>query len=154
MSMRAANVLLAAGLIGLAVFGLVQAREFSDQGAQLPRLLCGVLIALGVVLLATALHPRSGAGQARVFPFGDVPWRLWWGVVVATVLLGLAADGVGFYESAFVFLAVATCMMSAGEGNWRRRWLTPVLFAAGFDAMLYVVFRLILEIPTPPGALL
>jgi putative tricarboxylic transport membrane protein len=154
MSMRAANVLLAAGLIGLAVFGLVQAREFSEQGAQLPRLLCGVLIALGVVLLATALHPRSGAGQARVFPFGEVPWRLWWGVVVATVLFGLAADGVGFYESAFVFLAVATCMMSAGEGNWRRRWLAPVLFAAGFDAMLYVVFRLILEIPTPPGALL
>jgi hypothetical protein len=75
-------------------------------------------------------------------------------VVVAFVLLGLAVDHFGFYESAFVFLAVTTRMMSAGETRVRRRWLTPLAFAAGFDAALYLVFKVILEIPTPPGPLL
>jgi hypothetical protein len=44
-------------------------------------------------------------------------------------------------------------MMSANEARWRTRWLTPLCFAALFDAALYVVFRLILGIPTPPGVL-
>jgi len=75
-------------------------------------------------------------------------------VVIAFVLLGLAADRFGFYESAFVFLAVTTWMMSASERSLQRRWLNPVLFAAAFDALLYAVFKLILAIPTPPGPLL
>jgi hypothetical protein len=74
--------------------------------------------------------------------------------VIAFILFGLGADRFGFYESAFVFLVVTTWMMSAGEVNLRRRWLVPILYAVGFDAALYLVFRLILDSPTPPGPLL
>ncbi len=154
LNLRAANILLAIGFIALSAYGLVEAREFSERGAMLPRLICVVLILLAAILLFINANPKTGAAQARVFPFSEVPWPLWWGVVVAFVLFGLAADRFGFYESAFVFLAATTWMMSAGEAGPRRRWLNPVLFAAGFDALLYVIFRLILAIPTPPGPLL
>jgi putative tricarboxylic transport membrane protein len=154
LSMRAANVLLAVGLIALSVYGLVEAREFSERGALLPRVICWVLILLATILLVVSANPKTGRAAARRFPFADIPWLLWWGVVAAFVLFGLAADRFGFYESAFVFLAVTTWMLSAGETSPRRRWLNPVLFAAGFDALLYVIFRLILAIPTPPGTLL
>jgi hypothetical protein len=153
-SLRAANVVLAAVLVALAAFGLIEAREFSDRGAQLPRLLFGVILVLASLLVVSAAHPRTGAAQARSYPFADVPWRLWGGVVSATVVFGLAADRFGFYESAFVFLLLATCMMSASEASRRTRWLTPLFYAAAFDVGLYVVFRLILGIPTPPGVLL
>jgi putative tricarboxylic transport membrane protein len=154
LNLRAANILLAIGFIALSAYGLVEAREFSERGAMLPRLICVVLILLAAILIFVNANPKTGAAQARVFPFSEVPWPLWWGVVVAFVLFGLAADRFGFYESAFVFLAATTWMMSAGEAGPRRRWLNPVLFAAGFDALLYVIFRLILAIPTPPGPLL
>jgi NADH:ubiquinone oxidoreductase subunit K len=154
LNLRAANILLAIGFIALSAYGLVEARDFSERGAMLPRLICVVLILLAAILIFVNANPKTGAAQARVFPFSEVPWPLWWGVVVAFVLFGLAADRFGFYESAFVFLAVTTWMMSAGEAGPRRRWLNPVLFAAGFDALLYVIFRLILAIPTPPGPLL
>jgi putative tricarboxylic transport membrane protein len=154
LSLRAANILLSVGLIALSVYSLLEAREFSDRGALLPRVICVVLIALATIILFVNANPKTGAAGGRLFPFSEIPWRLWSGVVIAFVLFGLAADRFGFYESAFVFLAVTTCMMSAGQVSVRRRWLNPVLFAAGFDALLYVVFRLILAIPTPPGPLL
>jgi hypothetical protein len=44
--------------------------------------------------------------------------------------------------------------VSTGETNPRRRWRIPLAFAVGFDALLFVVSRLILAVPTPPGPLL
>jgi hypothetical protein len=154
LSLRAANILLAAVFVALSVYGLVDAQEFSDRGALLPRLICWVLIFLSAILLFVNANPKTGVANAHIFPFSDVPWPFWWGVVAAFVLFGLAADRFGFYESAFVFLAVTTWMMSAGVANPIRRWMTSLAFAAGFDALLYVIFRLILAIPTPPGPLL
>ena len=154
LSLRTANILLAAGFVALSVYGLLEIREFSDRGALIPRLLCWALILLSAILLYSNARPKTGVANARLFPFSDVPWPLWWSVVAAFILFGLAADRFGFYESAFVFLAVTTWMMSAGVANPIRRWLTSLAFAAGFDALLYVVFRLILAIPTPPGPLL
>jgi putative tricarboxylic transport membrane protein len=153
-SLRAANIFLGVGLIALALFGLVQAQEFSERGALFPHLICGAFIVLGAVLFIGSVRPKTGAAQAPTFPFAGVPWGLWWGVVVAFVLLGLGADRLGFYESAFAFLAVTTWMMSSGGGSLWRRWVVPLLFAGGFDTLLYLVFRVILEIPTPPGPLL
>jgi hypothetical protein len=152
LSLRGANLLLAAGFLTLSVYGLLEIREFSDRGALLPRTLFLVLIVLSAILLFVNASPKTG--RARLFPFSGVPWPYWWGLTIAFVLFGLAADRVGFYESAFVFLAATTWMMSAGEVNPIRRWLTPLAFAAGFDALLYLVFRVILAIPTPPGPLL
>ena len=154
LSLRAANILLAAGFVALSVYGLLEIREFSDRGALLPRAICLVLILLSAILLYVNASPKTGAAGTRLFPFSDVPWPRWWCVVIAFVLFGLAADRFGFYESAFVFLAVTTWIMSAGETIPRRRWLMPLLFALGFDALLYIVFKLILAIPTPPGPLL
>ena len=152
LSLRGANLLLAAGFLALSVYGLLEIREFSDRGALLPRTLFLVLIVLSVILIFVNASPKTGS--ARLFPFSGVPWPYWWGLTIAFVLFGLAADRFGFYESAFVFLAVTTWIMSAGVTNPIRRWLIPLAFAVGFDAVLYVVFKLILAIPTPPGPLL
>jgi hypothetical protein len=154
MNLRTANFLLAAGFAALSVYGLLEIREFSDRGALLPRVLCWLLILLSAIMLYSNARPKTGGAAAHVFPFSDVPWRYWCGTIAAFVLFGLAADNFGFYESAFVFLVVTTWMMSSGVVNPVRRWLTSIAFAVGFDALLYVIFRVILAIPTPPGPLL
>jgi putative tricarboxylic transport membrane protein len=154
MNLRTANFVLAALFLALSVYGLLEIREFSDRGALLPRVICLLLIVLSAIMLYSNVRPKSGAAGAHVFPFSGVPWRYWCGTIAAFVLFGLAADSFGFYESAFVFLAVTTWMMSSGVVNPIRRWLTSLAFAVGFDALLYVIFRVILAIPTPPGPLL
>lgn len=154
MNLRTTDIVLVVGLVALAVYGLVEAQSFSERGAQLPRLLSWLLILLAGVVLATSLNPRTGPAAARVFPFAATPWRLWSGTVAAFVLFGYLIASLGFYESALLFLAVIAWTMSAGEPGFCRRWLSPLFFAAGFDAVLYGLFKLVLAIPTPPGLLL
>jgi putative tricarboxylic transport membrane protein len=154
LTLRTANLLTALGLIALSIYCLGEAREFSERGALFPNLLFAVILILGVVLFALNAYPKTGAAGAQLFPFAGVPWFSWCAIVAAFVLLGLAADRFGFYESAFVFLTVTTWIMSAGITNPFQRWLAPVGFALAFAAALYVVFRLILAVPTPPGVLL
>ncbi len=153
MTMRRANILLAAGLLALVAYAFVQARAFSEQGAQFPHALGGLLIVMSVILFVISVHPKSGAAVARILPFAGVPWGLWCAVVGALVLFGYLTPVFGFYESAFGFLLLATWIMSAGELGIARRWLMPVVFAFAFDAFLYVVFALVLQIPTPHGVL-
>ena len=154
MNLRTADIVLVVGLVALAVYGLVEAQSFSERGGQLPRLLGWLLIFLAAILLAVSLNPRTGRAAAQDFPFAGVPWRLWLGTAAAFVLFGYVTATLGFYESAAVFLAITARMMSAGEPGFFRRWLSPVLFAVGFDIVLYVLFKLVLEIPTPRGLLL
>ncbi len=87
-------------------------------------------------------------------PFGGVPWKEWAFLIVALVLLGLGSEAAGFYESAFGFLLVVTWLLSRDQPSWQQRLLAPLVFAVGFDAVLYVAFKVILAIPTPRGLLL
>jgi hypothetical protein len=154
LSMRTANILLSFGLIALVVFGVIQSRDFSERAAQLPYLLFGTFIVLAVIILIANLTPKLGAVRLNNYPFAAVPWRLCLGASVALVLFGLGADNLGFYETGFLFLLVVSWMMSTGQKHIRRPILSAVFFAIGFDVLLYVAFKLVLKIPTPPGILL
>jgi putative tricarboxylic transport membrane protein len=154
LTMRTANILLSLGLIALVIFGVVESRDFSERAAQLPYLLFGTFILLASIILIANITPKFGAVRLGEYPFADVPWRLCLGASVALVLFGLGADSLGFYETGFLFLVVVTWMMSTGQEHIRRPILSAVLFALGFDVLLYVAFKLVLQIPTPPGLLL
>ncbi|MCP5156639.1 MAG: tripartite tricarboxylate transporter permease [Ectothiorhodospiraceae bacterium] len=152
-SLRAANIGLGVLLLGLAVFALSESRAMSDLGARFPILVSVVFIALAVLLLAVNLHPATGRSRAGVHPFRPVPWGNWCFVVVALVLMALGASWVGFYEAALVFLLVVAWKLDASSGSWRQRLRAAALFALGYDAIIYLAFKVVLEIPTPPGLL-
>ena len=105
------------------------------------------------MLFVVNLLPKTGVARGRIYPFSAVPWRLWVGTVGALVVFGLGADRLGFYEAAFLFLVLVAWMMAAGQSRIERPLLTSMAFAAGFDLLLYVAFKLVLRIPTPPGLL-
>jgi len=153
MTLRTANILLAAGLIALAIFVAVDAQGFSPRAAELPRLLVIVFLVVAIVLLAGNLSPK-GPSRVPAYPFRGIPWKIWFGTVAALILLGLGAANIGFYESAFLFLLVTTWIMSSGEPLGVRRMAVPFVYAFLFDALLYAVFARVLHIPTPPGILL
>lgn len=153
MSGRQANLLASVLLIVLAAYVFVESRAFSARAALLPVLLAGFLLVLAVAQLVANANPRASASAARARPFADVPLLYLGLVVVALVLFGLGANAIGFYESAFIFLAVVTWLMSP-DLRGVRRYIVPLVFAAGFDAFLYVAFKLVLNIPTPRGILI
>ena len=152
-SMRTANIYLSLGLIALAVFGVAASQDFSQRAAQLPYLLSGTFVLLAVIMLIASVVPKYGAARLHEFPFAEIPWRLCLGTAVALILFGLGADSLGFYETGLLFLLAVTWMMSMGQKNIRRPFLSAIVFALLFDVVLYVAFKIVLRIPTPPGLL-
>jgi hypothetical protein len=152
-NMRTANIYLSLGLIALAVFAVVASREFSSRAAQLPYLLSGTFILLAAILLIASLVPKYGTARLHEFPFAKIPWKLCLGAAVGLILFGLGADSLGFYETGFLFLLAITWMMSTGQKHIRRPLLSAVVFAFAFSILLYVAFKIVLRIPTPPGLL-
>ena len=109
---------------------------------------------LGGVLIAMNLHPRAAALPASVRPFAEVPWRTWGTVVGALVLFGFAVDIIGFYEAGFLFVLFASWLLAPEESSQARRLLGAVAFAAPFMVVVYLAFRIVLEIPTPRGLII
>ncbi|HEX7124220.1 MAG TPA: tripartite tricarboxylate transporter permease [Thermodesulfobacteriota bacterium] len=151
-SLRALNVALAVALVALGVFIGSEARYFSEMAAGLPWILAVAFVLLGAVLLVVNLLPKTGALRARAFPFANVPWGQLLAIAVAVVVLAIGTDAIGFYECAFLFLFATTWILSPDVRGARRAAL-PLGFAAGFTVFVYVMFKLVLGIPTPPGLL-
>jgi hypothetical protein len=141
-------------LFAIGAYVAIESGNFADRAAQLPRLLSFVLVVAAVIILVPNLSPQTGRMRAKIYPFADIPWRLWLGIVAALVLLGVGAGIIGFYESAFLFLAATTWMMAPGPPLGRRRIMAALAFAAGFSTFLYLTFSWFLRIPTPPGILI
>lgn len=153
MNQRVCNVLLGVLLLCLSAYVVVESLSFSEQAAQLPRLLAGLFTLLGLILVVTNLHPVLGASAAQIRPFAGVRWRIWLVLVVALVLFGLGAGSIGFYESALVFLLATTWLLNGRETGGARRLIEAATFAVVFDAALYVAFEVVLQVATPRGLL-
>jgi putative tricarboxylic transport membrane protein len=149
-SMRTMNLLLGVILVALGGYVLVEANGFSEMGARFPRLVGHGFLILGAILFATNLRSKVAAAPSA-HPFAEVPWGLWATVVIALVVFSFALDVIGFYESAFLFLLFAYWLLAEQELSPVRRLANAAMFAAPFTVAVYVMFRLVLEIPTPRG---
>ena len=152
-SLRVMNILLGAILVALAVYIFIASRSFSAIGARFPVLVAGAFLVLGGFLLAVNVYPKTGALRAKARPFASVPWRMWLTVVGMLILFTLGTDWIGFYESAFLFLFATCWLLSGAEGSAARRIAVSAVFAIGLVIFVFVAFKIVLQIPTPPGLL-
>jgi putative tricarboxylic transport membrane protein len=156
LSMRAANLVLAAGLSTLAGFGLVEARALSDRAAAFPVLTAAALFVLAAALVAANVRGEGARIRSRTYPFQGLPWAQLALTILALVLLTAAVEPVGFYEASFIFAAVTCWLLRGGFGS-----SSPMLgaakaagFALVFMVAVYITFKVVLEVPTPHGILL
>lgn len=149
MSLRVANLISAAVIAALAAYVFVESRSFGERSALVPTVLAATLGLLALVLFVSNL--RRGAVVAGATPFAGVPWGLWLLTVASLLAFGLGTLFVGFYESAFVFIAVIAFAMSREQGYTPRVAGIAVLYAAGFTVLLFIAFKIVLRISTPPG---
>jgi putative tricarboxylic transport membrane protein len=148
-SMRIMNLLLGVLLVALGGYILVEANGFSEMGARFPRLVGYGFLILGAILFATNVTKAAAAASAH--PFAEVPWGLWGTVVIALAVFSFVLDVIGFYESAFLFLLFTYWLLAQEELSPVRRLANAAMFAVPFTVAVYVMFRLVLEIPTPHG---
>ena len=105
-------------------------------------------LALCLILLSLALIIKSWKGDVSLAPFW--PKRTWLKPLLGVAILiffALVVEWVGFLITTFIFL---TIWMGVIE---RIRWGTIMSISVGTTVVLYLIFRLFLEVPLPMGFL-
>jgi hypothetical protein len=110
-----------------------------------------VIIAMGVLsallFLQHLLFPKPGAKTA------PLPWARVGGLFVIIVVYLFLLEPVGFYLASFLFFMAVVCVMGCKRLALKQLMMWAV-GAVAFTAILFVLFKVLLEVQTPQGLLI
>ena len=102
-----------------------------------PLVLGGVLVALGIVIVAKAFIAGEGGEMGRV------PWKAAFLIAAALLFFGATVRGLGVAPA-----VLATGLLAGLAGRWAGV-VAPVLIAVGLTLASIVVFIVALQLPLP-----
>lgn len=127
--------------VALGVYALVTARDY-PMGSLLrmgpgffPYILAGLVIVLGLALMATGLRPLREAAPV------NVQWRAIAAIGLGIVLFAELLERAGLVPATLILVLVS----SLGDPQWRP-WRAGIL-AVAMAALVYVIFIVVLQIP-------
>jgi Tripartite tricarboxylate transporter TctB family len=133
-------VLAAFGLLVLAWSGDLPVGTASFPGAgMMPKLLAGLLVALGLVLVVRA---RESA------PLAGVPWQDLGHAISVTAITALA---IAIYQIAGFLITMALLLFALIFGVERRHVIPAAAFSLGVVALTYLLFGVALKTPLEQG---
>ena len=138
----AGGAFILAGAAVLAVSGDLPFGTLASPGAgMLPKLMIGLMMAFGLVLLVRA-------GDSR--PFAGIGWA---DLPHATRVVAVAAAAIALYETVG-FLVTMTALLFGLTFVVERKPLLPAAgFSVGVTVFAYVLFNTLLKSPLPRGTL-
>ncbi len=146
--MKPALHIVASGLIAAAAAWICWI-SFTQQPAEafvFPRLISAFLVAFSLWTLGTALTGRSRTGDGIALP---VMLKLGPGLLVAIVYVFWAAEALGFYTATAISFFVLLSLYDPAPHDEIRSWLKRLTISAGFMAVMYGLFALLLNVYTP-----
>ena len=125
--------------------------SFSQTPAEaflFPRLISVAFVALAGWTFARALlDPRTAEGGIT----RELVWNILPGVVVAGVYVFFAAKWLGFYTSSAIAFVVILSLFDPAPHDQVRTWLKRLAVTAGYLAVMYFLFSIVLKVFTPRG---
>lgn len=112
-----------------------------------PRVVIVAIGALSLLLLGQALLAKK---EAAAVDRRKYPWARFLLLFGLIVVYFAVMETLGFYASAFLFY-MAVCLIFGRSEFTPRRALLWTASAAGLVAVLFVLFRVVLEVQTPKG---
>lgn len=149
---RAQHLAPAVAILGVAI--VVAWLSFTREPAAaflFPRLIACVML-----LLAIWNAARAALGLARVgtgFTAREAR-TIAPGVLVMLVYVLFAAKALGFYVASFMAFVILYALYDPAPHTQASSWLRRVAVAAGFMAVIYLLFTVLLKVQTPRGIFL
>jgi len=111
-----------------------------------PRLISTVFVVLALWTFGKALLGRSkvGNGLGRKAMLNILP-----GLIVALVYIFWAAKGLGFYTASTITFFILLSLYDPAPHNKPGTWIKRLIITAGFLAVMYGLFALLLNVFTP-----
>jgi hypothetical protein len=122
-------------LFGVQSLGLEIGTAFRMGPGYFPLVLSGILILLGLAIIAKSVHDRGSAG------IGTLAWRGVLFILPAPIFFGLTVRGLGFVPAIFL----TTLIAALASFNMRLHW--ALLLAAGVAVFATLVFSYGLGLP-------
>ena len=140
--------IIASGLVaavGLAVAYVSYTQEPADAFL-FPRLISTVFVLLALWTFGKAVLGRTKVGNGldrrsiiNIFP----------GLIVSLIYVYIAAKGLGFYTASTVTFFILLSYYDPAPNNEVRTWIKRAIITAGFLAVMYGLFALLLGVFTP-----
>lgn len=123
--------------------------SYTQQPAEaflFPRLISTVFVVLAAWTFGKALLglSRVGTGVSRTMVINLVP-----GLVIALIYIFWAAKTFGFYTATTVAFFILLSLYDPAPHNEARTWVKRALITAGFIAVMYGLFAMLLKVYTP-----
>ena len=115
-------------LFGVQALGLEIGTAFRMGPGYFPLVLSGILILLGLLIIASAIHDRGSEG------IGTLAWRGVLFILPAPIFFGLTVRGLGFVPAIFL----TTLIAALASLKMRLHW--ALLLAAGVTVFATLVF--------------
>ncbi|MFP5480297.1 MAG: tripartite tricarboxylate transporter TctB family protein [Alphaproteobacteria bacterium] len=122
-------------LFGVQSLGLEIGTTFRMGPGYFPLVLSGLLMLLGLLIIASAIHDRGSDG------IGTLAWRGVFFILPAPIFFGLTIRGLGFVPAIFLTTLIA------GLASLKMRLHWALLLAAGVTIFATVVFSYGLGLP-------
>lgn len=147
--MQKSAVELVAALVsaGLSVFGFLEALRYSGQAGLMPQVVTFAAIILSLVWCGQSIVGMRSA-EREVITDERPPLSSFAVIVAGIFIYVLAIPVLGFFTS--TFLTVPILSFCIGYRNWR----VSILATGCFVAIIYLVFRTLLNVPLPDELIL
>jgi hypothetical protein len=122
-------------LFGLQALGMEIGTAFRMGPGYFPLVLAGILILLGLAIIASAVHDRGSQD------IGTLAWRGALFILPAPIFFGLTVRGLGFVPAVFLTTLVAAL------ASFRMRLPWSILLAVGVTLFATLVFSYGLGLP-------
>ena len=140
--------IIASGLVaavGLAVAYVSYTQEPADAFL-FPRLISTVFVVLALWTFGKAVLGRTKVGNGldgrsmiNIFP----------GLIVSLIYVYILAKGLGFYTASTITFFILLSYYDPAANNAVRTWIKRAIITAGFLAVMYGLFALLLGVFTP-----
>jgi hypothetical protein len=111
-----------------------------------PRLIATVFVVLALWTFGKALLGLSKTGQGISW---DIMRNLVPGLIVMVVYIFWAAKGLGFYTGTAIAFFIALSIYDPAPHGELKSWIKRIAITAGFIAVMYGLFAMVLKVWTP-----
>ena len=111
-----------------------------------PRMISTVFVVLALWTFGKALMGRSkvGTGLSVTAMKNIAP-----GLIVALIYIFWAAKGLGFYTASTITFFILLSLYDPAPNSELRSWIKRIIITAGFLAVMYGLFAVLLNVYTP-----
>lgn len=111
-----------------------------------PRLISTVFVVLALWTFGKALMGLSRTGQGVSL---DAMKRMFPGLAVSCIYIFWAAKSLGFYTATTIAFFILLSLYDPAPHSEAKSWVKRVIITAGFLAVMYCLFALLLKVYTP-----